>query len=647
MVNLAPTRRLRSIIALIVGLAFSTGILVVSPAGAAGSGWSVVPTPNSSSSQINQFSSVTCVTSSDCWSVGQTGLGGFDSTTLAAHWNGSAWSTIPTPNPSVSTLNALNGVSCASSSNCWATGLGNGTSTTDQTLAEHWNGSTWSIVTTPNPSPVSILGGVHCVTSSDCWTVGHAGGQNLAEHWNGSAWSIVTTPDTSPSQDNELGTVSCVSTSDCWAAGEAANGSGGAQQTLAEHWNGGAWSIVTTPDTSPSQDNELGTVSCVSTSDCWAAGAAANGSGGVQQTLAEHWNGIGWSIVATPDTSPSQDNDLADMVCARTSDCWAVGAAANGSGGVQQTLAEHWNGIGWSIVATPDTSSSQHNELGGVSCVSTSDCWAVGSAASGSGGTAQTLAERWTSGGYWEVASDGGIFSFGDATFFGSMGGQALNKPIVGMAATPDGGGYWEVAADGGIFTFGDATFFGSTGGLRLNQPVVGMAATPDGGGYWLVASDGGIFTFGDATFFGSTGGLRLNQPVVGMAATPDGGGYWLVASDGGIFSFGDATFFGSMGGQALNKPIVGMAATPDGGGYWLVAADGGIFTFGDAIFLGSTGGLRLNQPVVGMAATPDGGGYWLVAADGGIFTFGDAIFLGSMGGQTLNKPIVGMSPTP
>jgi ribosomal protein L24E len=75
---------------------------------------------------------------------------------------------------------------------------------------------------------------------------------------------------------------------------------------------------------------------------------------------------------------------------------------------------------------------------------------------------------------------------------------------VVGMASTPDGRGYWLVASDGGIFTFGDAHFYGSTGATRLNRPVVGMASTPDGRGYWLVASDGGIFTFGDAHFYGS-----------------------------------------------------------------------------------------------------------------------------------------------
>ncbi len=130
------------------------------------------------------------------------------------------------------------------------------------------------------------------------------------------------------------------------------------------------------------------------------------------------------------------------------------------------------------------------------------------------------------------------------------------------MAATADGGGYWLVASDGGIFTYGDAQFYGSTGSIHLNKPIVGMAATPDGRGYWLVASDGGIFTYGDAQFYGSTGSIHLNKPVVGMAATSDGAGYWLVASDGGIFTYGDAQFHGSSGSLSLDEPIVGMSAT-------------------------------------------------------------------------------------
>jgi hypothetical protein len=243
--------------------------------------------------------------------------------------------------------------------------------------------------------------------------------------------------------------------------------------------------------------------------------------------------------------------------------------------------------------------------------------------------------------GYRMVASDGGIFSFCQS-FLGSMGGQHLNAPMVGLAGTPDGGGYWEVAADGGIFSYGDATFHGSTGSMHLNAPIVGMAAT-SGGGYWLVASDGGIFDYGNAGFYGSAGSIHLNEPIVGMAATPDGGGYWLVASDGGIFSYGDAKFYGSRGGQPLNKPIVGMAASASGHGYWLVASDGGIFDYGDAGFDGSAGSIVLNKPIVGMLGTPDGSGYWLVASDGGIFSYGDAVFNGSTGGLALNAPIVAM----
>jgi len=231
-------------------------------------------------------------------------------------------------------------------------------------------------------------------------------------------------------------------------------------------------------------------------------------------------------------------------------------------------------------------------------------------------------------GGYWVVASDGGVFSF-NAPFYGSAGALPLARPVVGATATPDGGGYWLVASDGGVFSYGDAGFYGSEGGRHLNQPIVGMTATPDGGGYWLVASDGGIFAFGDAGFFGSTGSMHLNRPVVGMAVAPGGGGYWLVASDGGIFAFGDAGFFGSTGSMHLNRPVVGMAVAPGGGGYWLVASDGGLFSFGDAGFDGAATGL-LRRGAVGMDVS-NAGGYWIVSADGGVYAFGGAPFSGSV----------------
>ncbi len=244
--------------------------------------------------------------------------------------------------------------------------------------------------------------------------------------------------------------------------------------------------------------------------------------------------------------------------------------------------------------------------------------------------------------GYWMVASDGGIFSYGGARFFGSTGAIKLNMPIVGMAATPSGGGYWLVASDGGIFSFGDASFFGSTGSMKLNKPIVGMAATPSGQGYWLVASDGGIFAFGDAAFFGSTGSMKLNKPITGMTPSGSGHGYRMVATDGGIFGFGDAAFYGSTGGQALAKPIAGMAPTPSGQGYWLVGSDGAIFPFGDAAKLGSASALR---SVAAVAPTSTGAGYWAVSSDGALAAFGDAADLGHPSGLT--RPIVGMAVLP
>jgi hypothetical protein len=247
---------------------------------------------------------------------------------------------------------------------------------------------------------------------------------------------------------------------------------------------------------------------------------------------------------------------------------------------------------------------------------------------------------------YWLVATDGGIFSFGGAPFYGSTGSIALNKPVVGMAPTPGGGGYWLVASDGGIFSYGDAGFYGSTGSIALNKPVVGMASTPDGKGYWLVASDGGIFSYGDAQFYGSTGSIALNKPVVGMASTQDGRGYWLVASDGGIFAYGDAGFYGSTGSIALNKPIIGMMPGPGGGGYFLVAADGGMFSYGGTQFFGSLGALPIKHPVVAAAATPNANGYWMTDATGLVSNFGSAGYFGSAP-KPLNRPIVGMAEAP
>ena len=329
-------------------------------------------------------------------------------------------------------------------------------------------------------------------------------------------------------------------------------------------------------------------------------------------------------------------------VSGAASTSWQIDSGSYSNGYVSHT---NWNIPNIRLLPGDNRITITAEDIHGLTRSDTIDV--SGGSSNGTGGSNGTGSSNGANsgGGYWLVSSDGGVFSFGDARFWGSTGGTHLNAPIVDMAPTFDGNGYWLVGSDGGIFNYGDASFYGSTGSIRLNKPIVGMAASPDGKGYWLVASDGGIFNYGDASFYGSTGSIRLNKPIVGMAATPDGKGYWLVASDGGIFNFGDAGFFGSAGSIHLSKPVVGMAAAPDGLGYWLVASDGGIFNYGiGAGFYGSTGSIHLNKPIVGIAASLDGGGYSLVASDGGTFDYGDAGFYGSTGGQPLNAPIVGLA---
>jgi hypothetical protein len=181
---------------------------------------------------------------------------------------------------------------------------------------------------------------------------------------------------------------------------------------------------------------------------------------------------------------------------------------------------------------------------------------------------------------FWLATPTGSLYGFGVPSYGGP--GTHLNQPLVGLAATGDQQGYWMVASDGGVFSYGDAHFYGSTGNIHLNRPIVGLTATSGGQGYWMVASDGGVFTFGDGAFYGSTGSIALNKPIVGMAPAPDGKGYWLVASDGGVFTFGDAAFYGSTA-STPGDPVERLVPTHTGLGYWVVQQNGTATPFGDA----------------------------------------------------------------
>ena len=246
---------------------------------------------------------MTCVSASECWAVGHyvTGIAGSADQTLIERWDGTSWTIVSSPNALASTNNYLSGVTCLSASNCWAVGYSR-VGTADQTLIERWDGTSWAIVTAPNNSSAqnNILAGVTCVSASDCWAVGHSNNgtadQTLVERWDGSSWTIVPASNTSLAQNNVLAGVTCVSASDCWAVGHCNNGS--ADQTLIERWDGTSWSIVSSPNTSPSERNFLCSVTCVSASDCRATGAYVHASG-VSQTLTEHYGAVSPLIPAS------------------------------------------------------------------------------------------------------------------------------------------------------------------------------------------------------------------------------------------------------------------------------------------------------------------------------------------------------------
>ncbi len=423
-------------------------------------------------------------------------------------------------------------------------------------------------------------------------------------------------------------------------------------QGLIEHWDGSAWSIVpSTAEPLPS-GGYLSGLQCVGGSDCWASGATTDDNGNASGILMEHWDGTSWSDASASVPGSNAPGMLAGISCLSAVQCWAVGSTGSfnngGSGPKPQSLVEYWNGSSWSVEPSPNVAFLSF--LNSVSCVPSVGCVADGSTLTtpdnnGDPGlrayVEQVTFPPASSQGTVLAARDGGVFTYGTAPFKGSMGGQHLNAPVVGVATSPSAQGYWLVASDGGVFTFGDASFEGSMGGKHLNAPIVGIAPTSDGLGYWLVASDGGVFAFGDAGFHGSMGGTRLNAPVVAVAAT-DHGGYWLVASDGGVFSFGGASFYGSAGGTRLNAPVTGGAATPDGRGYWLVGSDGGVFTYGDAGYFGSVPGqgITAQAPVVGITSTPTGSGYWVAGTNGAVYAYGDATFLGAPNAGHLVAPV-------
>ena len=314
-------------------------------------------------------------------------------------WNGIAWSNEAPVVPSGSVNTVLSSVSCVSPAFCIAVGsYETGTWPTGPffTLAEEWDGTGWSVMATVNPSDMqNSLSGVSCASLDFCLAVGvDTDGRTLAEEWDGTSWSLMTTLDPGP---DFFGGVSCETQDSsqefCVAVG-ADNVSDNVQDTWAEEWDGTSWSLMSTP-TPTGNDPRLNGVACVSPSFCLAVGGVIRPSG----TIAEEWDGTSWTLQTVPITGGRGVGGLSDVSCVSDTQCTAVGTYGGGrtAGDLsQKPLAEGWGGTGWTqqTMVTP----TPHVGLGvqGISCTAAAHvhCTAVGSYG-GSGGRLETLAEQY------------------------------------------------------------------------------------------------------------------------------------------------------------------------------------------------------------------------------------------------------------
>ena len=285
---------------------------------------------------------------------------------------GGDWQVITSPN-GTKTVNELHGVSAVSDNDAWAVGVSYNTERTlSSSLIEHWNGSQWSVIPSPNPSAtLNILSAVAAVSTNDVWAVGFAptsSGSILILHWNGAAWSVTPNP-ISPMTLTNLAALAVISANDVWAVGTGLIGDEDATATL--HWDGSIWSVVPSPNVGPEVDNTLAGVAAVASNDVWTVGFSGFG------TLAEHWNGTSWSVVDTPDVSGGEALFLDSVVALSTTNVWAVGEFFQTRKSRSRTLTDLWNGSSWAVVASPNVGSS-HNELFGVAATPSQTLWAVG-----------------------------------------------------------------------------------------------------------------------------------------------------------------------------------------------------------------------------------------------------------------------------
>jgi hypothetical protein len=314
-----------------------------------GTAWAVAVTANPPGKTDAQLNSVSCDSDTSCIAVGNYSTKQW-SRTLTEQWNGTSWNIVASPNPPGQTLATMASVTCSSSASCVAVG-NYSTKQWSRTLIEQWNGTSWNIVASPNPpgQTYAALDGITCPSSTSCFAVGNDStkqwSRTLVEHWNGTSWAIVSSPNPPGHSFAIVGSISCPGTTSCLAVGFFMTGA--STKTLVEQWNGSRWSIAASPNPAPGllEFAGLGAVACAGSADCYAVGFAVAGVG--SRALIEHWNGTSWAIETSPSQSGGADFPaLLGVACTTGTNCHAVGFSQN------KTLIDRWDGTKWSIDMT-------------------------------------------------------------------------------------------------------------------------------------------------------------------------------------------------------------------------------------------------------------------------------------------------------
>ena len=358
--------------------------VVAGPAAAAVPQWKIVPSPSVGDDE-NGFADIARIPGTKrFWAVGSwTDI--FESTpdrTLIARWGGSAWTKIPSPNVGDQD-NELSAVSVRSGSNAWAVGSAEDAAEVPKTLIEHWNGHAWTVVPSPNEGGAADenhLSDVRAFSGTDVWAVGGSTSNGtLTMHRDAGGWSIVPAPDVAGRHCSLAAVTGVPGSSRRFAVGSCVDPATGDSRTLIERWNGTGWTIVPSP--APGVSSTLTDVVAVSGHELWAVGdSRAAGLPGPTTGLTIRWNGHAWSEVASPSAPPpvGETHLLGASVVPGTSTLWAVGYTWAGSTGEYRVFSEFWNGTAWSIVPTAPGLPGVAEFFSAVAATGPKDVWGVG-----------------------------------------------------------------------------------------------------------------------------------------------------------------------------------------------------------------------------------------------------------------------------